>query len=94
MDNNFNSIIADLNKEIKLYQQHRDKLYALILLIFYIDPPVIDPPPYRTGKDSDVDSVGSGLSVEMQLKESIGKLKKINKEFAQCLQMLSNWLPS
>lgn len=85
MEKKFDAIINDLNKEIDLCQQHREKLYELIIKIFYEDPPIIGEPPIRLSNPD-------GYTVEMRLKQSIGKIKIINKEFAQCLQIMSGWV--
>lgn len=77
----FQTIIDDLNKEIEQYQEHREKLYDLIQRIFYIDktlaPPIVP---------------GEQATVEMQLKGSIGRMKDINEQFAECLQIMSGWV--
>lgn len=77
----FQAIINDLNKEITQYQEHREKLYDLIQKIFFIDktlaPPVIP---------------GEQATIEMQLKGSIGRMKSINEQFADCLQVMSGWV--
>jgi|LSQX01.2.fsa_nt_gb predicted translin family RNA/ssDNA-binding protein len=82
----FETIIREINSKLDDYQKNRDKLYELIIKIFYEDAPIIVNPPDKSSQFSDTQTV------EMQLKEIIGRINRINSEFGQCLQMMNNWV--
>lgn len=82
----FETIIREINSKLDDYQKNRDKLYELIIKIFYEDEPIIVNPPNKSNQFTDTQTV------EMQLKEIVGRINRINSEFGQCLQMMNNWV--
>lgn len=87
MEKKFDSIINDLNKEIDSYQQHRKKLYKLIMKIFYEDEQIIEDPTRKALPVSESDE-----TVEMRLKKIIGRVNTINRHFGRCLDIMNNWV--